>query len=81
MSQVSLRVAMSTFNRCSSRSIMLVFLGVVPSSCVWIRRRPIFQHATVNTDRKTSGVGGEGEGGASAPPKVLIVENSGKVMG
>ena len=53
---------------------MLVFLGVVASSCVWIRRRPIFQHATVNTNRKTSGVGGGCEGGASARPKVCLLK-------
>jgi len=37
------KVAMTMFNRFSSRSIMLVFLGVLPSSSVWIRRCLIFQ--------------------------------------
>jgi len=53
VSQVSVRVAMSMFNRFSSRSVMLVFLGVIPSSSVWIRRCLIFQQVTVNIEGET----------------------------
>ena len=44
---------MSMFNRFSSWSIILVFLDVVSSSPVWIRRCLMFQQATVITEGET----------------------------